>query len=146
MSHSFDLIVAWLRSHQNILGWAGLFSLIMMVATLLAVPLIIISLTPQYLNEEKDRLSETQSPWRWPYLVVKNIMGAVLLLAGVTMLILPDQVLLTLAIGLGLMNFPGKRSLIRRLIGQHRVLRTINRWRAKAQKDPLEVANSAAGD
>jgi hypothetical protein len=44
------------------------------------------------------------------------------------------------------MNFPGKRSLIRRLIGQHRVLRTINRWRAKAQKDPLEVANSAAGD
>jgi hypothetical protein len=146
MSHSFDLIVAWLRSHQNILGWAGLFSLIMMVATLLAVPLIIISLPPQYLNEEKDRLLEIQSPWRWPYLVVKNIMGAVLLLAGVTMLILPDQVLLTLAIGLGLMNFPGKRSLIRRLIGQHRVLRTINRWRAKAQKDPLEVANSAAGD
>jgi hypothetical protein len=146
MSHSFDLIVAWLRSHQNILGWAGLFSLIMMVATLLAVPLIIISLPPQYLNEEKDRLSEIQSPWRWPYLVVKNIMGAVLLLAGVTMLILPGQGLLTLAIGLGLMNFPGKRSLIRRLIGQPRVLRAINRWRAKAHKDPLEAPNSTTGD
>jgi hypothetical protein len=146
MSHSFDLIVAWLRSHQNILGWAGLFSLIMMVATLLAVPLIIISLPPQYLNEEKDQLSEIQSPWRWPYLVVKNIMGAVLLLAGVTMLILPGQGLLTLAIGLGLMNFPGKRSLIRRLIGQPRVLRAINRWRAKAHKDSLEAPNSTTGD
>jgi hypothetical protein len=146
MLHSFDLIVVWLRSHQNILGWAGLFSLIMMVATLLAVPLIIISLPPQYLNEEKDRLSEIQSPWRWPYLVVKNIMGAVLLLAGVAMLILPGQGLLTLAIGLGLMNFPGKRSLIRRLIGQPRVLRTINRWRAKAHKDPLEAPNSTPGD
>ena len=146
MSHSFDLIVAWLRSHQNILGWAGLFSLIMIVATLLAVPLIIISLPPQYLNEEKDRLSEIQSPWRWPYLVVKNIMGAVLLFAGVAMLILPGQGLLTLAIGLGLMNFPGKRSLIRRLIGQPRVLRTINRWRAKAHKDSLEAPNSTTGD
>jgi hypothetical protein len=146
MSHSFDLIVAWLRSHQNILGWAGLFSLIMMVATLLAVPLIIISLPPQYLNEEKDRLSELQSPWRWPYLVVKNIMGAVLSLAGVAMLILPGQGLLTLAIGLGLMNFPGKRSLIRRLIGRPRVLRTINQWRARAHKEPLEAPADAAGD
>jgi hypothetical protein len=146
MLHSFDLIVVWLRSHQNILGWAGLFSLIMMVATLFAVPLIIISLPPKYLNGEKDRLSEIQPPWRWPYLVVKNITGAVLLLAGVAMLILPGQGLLTLAIGLGLMNFPGKRSLIRRLIGQPRVLRTINQWRAKAHKDPLEAPNSTTGD
>jgi hypothetical protein len=146
MSQSFDLIVAWLRSHQNILGWVGLFSLIMIVATLLAVLLIIISLPPQYLNEEKDRLSEIQSPWRWPYLVVKNIMGAVLLLAGVAMLVLPGQGLLTLAIGLGLMNFPGKRSLICRLIGQPRFLRTINQWRAKAHKDPLEAPNSTTGD
>ena len=146
MSHFFDLIVAWLRSHQNILGWAGLFSLIMMAATLLTVPLIIISLPPHYLNEKKDRLSEIRSPWRWPYLVVKNIMGAVLLLAGVAMLILPGQGLLTLAIGLGLMNFPGKRSLIRRLIGRPRVLRTITRWRARAHKNPLEAPADATGD
>lgn len=146
MSHFFDLIVAWLRSHQSILGWAGLLSLIMMVATLLAVPLIIISLPPQYLNEKKDRLSEIQSPWRWPYLVVKNIMGAVLLLAGVAMLILPGQGLLTLAIGLGLMNLPSKRSLIRHLIGRPRVLRTINQWRAKAHKEPLEAPADTTGD
>ena len=146
MLHVFELIVAWLRSHQNSLGWAGLLSLIMMVATLLTVPLIIISLPPQYLNDKKDRLSEIQSPWRWPYLVVKNIMGAVLLLAGVAMLILPGQGLLTLAIGLGLMNFPGKRSLIRRLIGRPRVLRTINRWRTRAHKEPLEEPADTTGN
>ena len=146
MSHFFDLIVAWLRSHQNILGWAGLLSLVMIVATLSAVPLIIILLPPQYLNEKKDRLSEIQSPWRWPYLVVKNIIGAVLFLAGLAMLILPGQGLLTLAIGLGLMNLPGKRSLIRRLIGRPRVLRTINQWRAKAHKEPLEAPADTTGD
>jgi len=138
MSHPFDVISAWLRSHQTILGWAGLFSLTMMVATLLMVPLIIVLLPPGYLNEQTDRLSEIQSFWRWPYLVVKNMMGVLLVLAGLAMLVLPGQGLLTLAIGLGLMNFPGKRSLIRRLIGQPRILRTINRWRAKAHKDPLE--------
>ena len=138
MSHSIDLIFTWLQSHQNILGWLGLLSLIMLVATLLAVPLIIVSLPSRYLNEKKDRLSEIQSFWRWPYLVVKNMMGVLLVLAGLAMLVLPGQGLLTLAIGLGLMNFPGKRSLIRRLIGRPRVLRTINRWRAKAHKAPLE--------
>lgn len=146
MSHAFDVIFAWLRSHQNILGWAGLFSLIMMVATLLATPLIIVLLPSRYLNEQKDRLSEIQSFWRWPYLIVKNMIGVLLVLAGLAMLVLPGQGLLTLAIGLGLTNFPGKRSLTRRLIGQPRVLRTINRWRAKAHKDPLEVPDPATGD
>jgi hypothetical protein len=146
MAHSFDLIFAWLRSHQDILGWAGLFSLILMVATLLAVPLIIISLPSRYLNDEKDRLSEIQSFWCWPYLILKNMMGVLLVLAGLAMLILPGQGLLTLAIGLGLMNFPGKRRLIRRIIGQPRVLRTINRWRAKAHKDPLVAPDDTAGD
>jgi len=138
MSPSFDLIFAWLRSHQIILGWAGLFSLIMMAATLLAVPLIIIWLPSRYLNQEKDRMSKISPFWRRPYLVVKNLVGLLLVLAGVAMLVLPGQGLLTLAIGLGLMNFPGKRSLIRRLIWRPRVLRTINRWRAKAHKAPLE--------
>jgi hypothetical protein len=104
----------------------------------LAVPLIIISLPPQYLSEEKDRLSEIQSSWRWPYLVVKNIIGAMLLLASVAMLILPGQGVLTLAIGLDLMNFPGKRSLIRRLIRLSRVHRAINRWRASAHRARLD--------
>jgi hypothetical protein len=137
MASSFDLVFAWLRNHQNLLGWMGLLSLLMMIVTLLAVPPIIISLPPQYLNERKSRLSETQSLWRWPYLFAKNMMGGLLVLAGLTMLVLPGQGLLTLAIGLGLMNFPGKRRLIRRLIGQQRILRMINRLRAKAHKPPL---------
>jgi hypothetical protein len=45
---------------------------------------------------------------------------------------------------LGLMNFPDKRNLICRLIGRSRVLRTINRWRAKAHKAPLEPPDGSA--
>jgi hypothetical protein len=146
MSYSFELIFAWLRSHQNILGWAGLLSLIMVIVTLLGVPLIVISLPSRYLNEPEDRLSHIPSLWRWPYRVVKNIVGSLLVIAGVAMLVLPGQGLLTLAIGLGLMNFPGKRRLIRRLIGRQRILRAINRLRARAHKAPLEPPTGAAGN
>lgn len=132
-------ILTWLEVHQNVLGWLGLISLVMMAVTLLAVPMIIVTLPTGYLNEDKDRLAGIRGIWRWPYLIVKNIFGGVLAVAGVAMLFLPGQGLLTLVIGLGLMNFPGKRSLVRRLIGQHRIFAAINRLRARAHKAPLEA-------
>ena len=144
--HSVESILAYLQSHENVLGWAALFSLIMMAATLLAVPLVIIRLPSSYLNEEKDLLPEVPAFWRRPYLLVKNIIGATLVLAGLAMLILPGQGLLTLIIGLGLMNFPGKRSLIRRVIRRHRVLEAVNRLRAGANKEPLAAPEDTSGE
>jgi hypothetical protein len=146
MRHAFDSILTWLQSHQSILGWVGLFSLIMMVATILTVPLIIVRLPAQFLNEEKDPLTAIAQPWRWLYRVVKNLVGAALLLAGLAMLILPGQGLLTLVIALGLMDFPGKRRLSRRFIGQQRVLRAINRLRARAHQAPLAAPADPAGE
>ncbi len=73
-------------------------------------------------------------------------MGLVLVLAGLAMLVLPGQGLLTLVIGLGLLNFPGKSSLIRRLLGQNKVLGTINRLRARVKKEPLAAPTDTTGD
>jgi hypothetical protein len=61
------------------------------------------------------------------------------------MLILPGQGLLTLVIGLALLNFPGKRRLIRHLIGQQRILGAINRMYARAHKEPLEMPQDNSG-
>ena len=145
MSNFFDFIFAWLESHQNILGWMGFVSLVMMVATLVTVPLIIIRLPSRYLTSDDDGLSEIPHFWRWPYLVFKNIVGLLLVLAGLAMLILPGQGLLTLVIGLALLNFPGKRRLVRHLIGQQRILGAINRLRARAHKEPLEAPQKNTG-
>jgi hypothetical protein len=146
VSHSVEAMVMWLQSHESILEWAVLLSLLMMAATLFAVPLIIVRLPSGYLNKEDNRLSEIPSIRRRPYLVVKNIIGATLVLAGLAMLILPGQGLLTLIVGLGLMNFPGKRRLIRRIILQRRVLQTINRLRAGANKEPLAMPDEIPGN
>ena len=129
-------ILRWLKSHQEILGWATLLSFLMFVGTLLAVPLIVIELPEHYLTEAVDEKPRSHVR-HWPYLIFKNLVGAALALAGLVMLVLPGQGLLTLFIGLGLMNLPGKRRLVHGIIGQRRVFSAVNRLRVRAGKPPL---------
>ena len=56
------------------------------------------------------------------------------------MLVLPGQGILTILIGLSLVEFPGKRRLEAKLVGQATVLSTINKMRAKFNKPPLILA------
>lgn len=53
-------------------------------------------------------------------LIVKNIVGAVLFLGGLAMLFLPGQGLLTMLIGISLMDFPRKRELEAKMVEQSR--------------------------
>jgi hypothetical protein len=52
----------------------------------------------------------------------KNALGVLFYLSGLAMLILPGQGLLTIFIGLVLLDFPRKRVLVRRLLGYRRIL------------------------
>jgi len=73
--------------------------------------------------------------------MLKNVAGFVLLAAGIAMLVLPGQGILTMLIGISLVDFPGKRQLERKLIGQPAVLNTINKVREKFGRPPLTVAH-----
>jgi hypothetical protein len=75
--------------------------------------------------------------------VGKNLLGLVFVLAGVAMLVLPGQGILTILIGLMLMNFPGKRGLEQRLVQQPSVWRAINWIRSKAHQPALEMPTSS---
>ena len=72
--------------------------------------------------------------------IVKNMVGAIFLFAGLLMLFLPGQGVLTMLIGLSLVEFPGKRRLEAKIVGQSTVLSTINSMRAKFDKPPLIIA------
>jgi hypothetical protein len=75
-------------------------------------------------------------------LVIKNVLGVVLLLAGLAMLVLPGQGIITILVAMSLLNFPGKRSLELRIIRQGPVLQAINWIRARAKRPPLVVPRS----
>jgi hypothetical protein len=64
----------------------------------------------------------------------------VFLLAGFLMLFLPGQGVLTMLIGISMLDFPGKRKIEAKLIGQPTVLGVINNMRKRHGKSPLVLA------
>ena len=115
------------------------------VGSLIAIPLILVRLPPHYFDERHPRTwMENHHPaLRMIGHILKNVIGVVLLIAGLAMLVLPGQGILTMLIGISLIDFPGKRQLEPKLIGQRAVLHTINKVREKFGRPPLTVAHDS---
>ncbi len=117
-------------------------SIIFFVGSLIAIPLILVRLPADFFDIRVPR------PWmqnHHPVLrlighLVKNAIGAVFLFAGFLMLFLPGQGILTMLIGVSMLDFPGKRKLEAKIIGQPTVLNAINGVRKKFGKPPLIMA------
>ncbi|MCS6296074.1 MAG: hypothetical protein H8K09_07580 [Nitrospira sp.] len=137
-------ILAQIESYvpANVLIWFAVSSVFMFVGTLIAIPIILMRLPADYFDTRIPR------PWmenHHPVLrllghIVKNVVGAIFLFAGFLMLFLPGQGVLTMLIGLSLIEFPGKRRVEAKIVGQSTVLSTINAMRAKFDKPPLIIA------
>lgn len=138
------MIASWFFAHSTFFWVLGSASLVMFVGTIIALPIIIIFLPTRYFNPIQHPAQQAApglSLFRLILLVVKNIIGVVLILAGLAMLVLPGQGLVTLLIGLLLTNFPGKRRLICRLLQQPKILSFINRIRTAANRPPVVAPN-----
>ena len=123
----------------------GVISLVMFVATLLALPVIVAYLPQNYFVRPRRARREI-GPTNWVWLVGKNFIGVTLIVAGVAMLLLPGQGLLTILVGLMLTNFPGKRTLERWIVGRPRVLASLNWLRKKCDRPPLLIHCEKQGE
>lgn len=121
--------------------WLAFASVVMFVGTLIAIPFILVRLPSNYFDNDHphDWLRNHHPVLRLVAHLVKNAVGLVFLLAGFAMLFLPGQGVLTMLIGVSLLDFPGKRTLERRMIGQPTVLSTINKMREKFGAPPLVI-------
>lgn len=101
---------------------------------------MIIRLPVDYLvREEKVETETTGRPLvRWVTRIGRNLIGGLLAIAGLIMLVTPGQGILCIFMGLTVMDFPGKRRLVRRIVGRPQVLRGLNRVRARADRLPLQ--------
>ena len=119
----------------------GVVSGVLFIGTLIAIPMLIVRLPDDYFiqNHRQTWLQNRHPVLRVSAYVIKNVLGYVFLLAGIAMLMLPGQGILTMVIGVSMIDFPGKQKLQRQLIGQPAVLRTINRIRRKFGRKPLVV-------
>jgi hypothetical protein len=113
----------------------GLFAIGM-----LSVPIVIARLPADYFVRESNGDKEQSSGLKRKLLKpLRNVFGVLLVLAGVAMLVLPGQGILAILLGLSLVDFPGKRKLLLRIVKMRGVKRVVAAIRRRAHKPPLQL-------
>ena len=129
-------LLAWGQAHQGLLIALGAGSIAMFVGTLVAVPIVICRL-PRDIYVRRRTPRARAAGLGAVLALARNLFGLAIIAAGILMLVLPGQGLLTIVIGIALVDFPGKHALERRLIGHPRVIDAMNALRERFGRPPL---------
>jgi hypothetical protein len=127
---------------EDYIWWITGASLLTALLALLAIPWVVTRLPADYFyHREREVWQQTGGE---PFLalllgLLKNIVGGILLALGLLMLFTPGQGVLTILIGLMLMNFPGKYRLEIWLVRRPGVLRSLNWLRARRGAPPFRL-------
>ena len=141
-------MIDWLT--QTIHGWGltwgqvlfgVLFSVVTFVLSIAVVTVVLVKLPANYFHSSHARefLVERHPVLRALGIFVKNLLGLVLVGFGVVMSLpgVPGQGVLTILLGVMLLDFPGKRALETRIVSRPRVRTAVNALRARFDKPPL---------
>ena len=124
----------------QILLWVGLF-LVSLTVSFAAIGIVMVKLPANYFSSHYERDFLPNSPWlvRWGAVIAKNIAGAFLILLGIVLSFpgVPGQGILTILLGLIMLDIPGKRPLESRIIKRPKVLAAINGLRARYDRPGL---------
>ena len=135
----------WSTEHPALVAQILLASLMLALAYAVGVFLAITRMSPDYFA----RSDPAAASWRYRhpslrllFRGLKNFFGAILVILGVAMLLLPGQGILTILIGISLLDFPGKRRVEISIISRPTIQQWINRIREKAGRAPLVLPRS----
>jgi hypothetical protein len=124
---------------QILLG-VGLF-LASLVISFLAIALVMIKIPANYFSPHYQQKFLPDSPFlvRWGAVILKNLLGVFLIALGILLSLpgVPGQGLLTILLGLIMVDIPGKRPLEARIIKRPPILAAINNLRERFKKPPL---------
>ena len=121
----------------------ALIFVISFVGSLAIVSFVLVKLPRDYFKQShKTKLWSGPNPALNAAKVIgKNILGVILVLLGIVMSLpgVPGQGLLTVLLGIMLLDFPGKRSVEQKLLKRPAIQNAITRLRKKFDKPPLEL-------
>lgn len=138
-------ILDWLHDHGTLLWILGIASAVIFIASLFLIPAVVANIPADYFAQEKrpkGLWDDRGAPLRIMIRIGKNILGIVLLVAGIAMLALPGQGLMTMAVGFFLLDFPGKYEVEKWLVAKSAVRRPIDWLRRRAGKEPLKIIDA----
>ena len=141
-------MIQWLSELWASITWGqillgvGLF-LGSLTISFAAIAVVMVKVPKNYFSThyKRDFLPGSSFIVRWGAVIAKNIFGVFLILLGIVLSLpgVPGQGILTILLGLIMLDIPGKRPLEARIIKRPAVLSAINNLRAKYGKEPLEV-------
>ena len=134
-----EMVVDMWSRYQREIWMLGIASAAMLVISAMLIPYLIVRLPADFYaeNNHRRRLFQDRPIVRSLFLTVKNTIGALLLVAGILMLVLPGQGILTILAALALLDFPGKRKLEMSILHRPTVMKSINWLRKRAGREPL---------
>lgn len=120
----------------------GIF-LVTFLANLALVSFILVKIPAHYFREsQQGKFLEKQSPVvRLLAIIGKNIAGVILVVLGVLLSLpgVPGQGVLTILLGVMLLDFPGRQRFERWIVSSPRVLKAVNKLRHRFDKPPLKL-------
>jgi hypothetical protein len=132
------LMMTWQNALLGVLLFVVTFSL-----SLGIVSFILVKIPPDYFQEDRPNefWSGRHPAIRLLGIIGKNILGVLLVALGIVMSIpgVPGQGILTILLGIMLLDFPGRQDLERKIVSQPRVLKTINKLRQRFGKPELAL-------
>jgi hypothetical protein len=139
-------MVDWIREFFTSITLQGaLLSILVFVLTFAAslaiVSIVLVKLPATYFKRSHDRkiLADRPRVIRGLAIVGKNLLGVVLVVIGILLSIpgVPGQGMLTILLGVMLLDFPGKTRLEYWLVSRPKILNTINKLRHRFSKPEL---------
>ncbi len=138
----------WIQDHGTVMWWLAGVSVVFFLAGLVAAPVVAIKIPSDYFTrprEDRKILNVSNPALKMGLKIARNIAGYLFIVAGLLMLVLPGQGVLTILIGVILADFPGKDRMEKWLVGRGAVIKSINWLRKRAGAKPLEVEDGAGG-
>jgi len=126
------MIQSLFGEYVNIITWLGVISTFCFFASLALIPLIIGRLPENYF------VKQSAPPVHRFLQLLRYMFGIFLLVAGILMLFLPGQGLLTMVLGLSLLDFPGKYQIVENLLRTESIRKALNWIRNKRGTTPFQ--------
>ncbi len=112
-----------------------------LVISFASIGIVMVKIPANYFSSHYQRDFLPGSPWlvRWGAVIAKNIAGVFLILLGIILSLpgVPGQGILTILLGLIMIDLPGKRPLESSIIKRPVVLSAVNKLRHKYGKPAL---------
>lgn len=125
---------------DRILLFGGLF-LASLAFSFIVLGVVMVKIPEDYFSSHYQQKFMPNSSFlvRWGAVILKNLLGVFLIILGIILSLpgVPGQGLLTILLGLIMLDIPGKRPLEARIIKRPTILAAINNLRGRFNKPPL---------